>query len=145
MPAGRSTKAVRKFVIRSSPAAAARVLGQVMRDVSRRGFNEHSAFAIRLALGEALINAVLHGNKLDTAKRVTVRSSITPKRAEIVVEDQGSGFNRRAVPDCTRPRNLPKAGGRGILLIESYMNRVQWSHGGRRVRMIKINGKEAGP
>ena len=55
----------------------------------------------------------------------------------------GSGFDRSSVPDPTEEENLEKCSGRGILLMEAYMNSVKWSNKGRRVKMIKRNEAEA--
>ncbi len=98
--------------------------------------------ALNLALDEALINAIKHGNKCDPRKNVHVEASITPEEAEIIVEDEGEGFDRRCVPDPTAPENLHRLHGRGILLMEAYMNQIEYTHGGRRVRMVLRNGEE---
>jgi serine/threonine-protein kinase RsbW len=129
-----------EFTISSNDDAASRaVQRKVLDEVHRRGFNEQSLFAIKLALVEAMLNADKHGNHRDPKKKVHVEVTVTPGQAEIIVEDEGAGFKRAAVPDPTLPENLEKCGGRGIHLMEAYMNRVEWSHGGRRVRMVKRN------
>ena len=110
---------------------------RILAAVDACGFDEEKRFAIRLALEEALINAIKHGNRLDPAKQVRVQARITPRQAEIVIEDQGPGFRRDEVPDPTCPENLERCCGRGILLMESYMDQVKWSNCGRRVKMIK--------
>ena len=112
---------------------------QILAEVERHGFNPNSLFATRLALEEALVNAIKHGNKLDPRKRVIVEAKVTGERVEIEIEDEGPGFQRSSVPDPTAEENLCKCSGRGILLIEAYMNSVEWSQGGRRVRMIRYN------
>ncbi len=112
---------------------------QILAETERQGFNPNSIFAIRLALEEGLVNAIKHGNKLDPKKKVIVEAKVTPERFEIEIEDQGPGFDRSSVPDPCAEENLCKCSGRGILLIEAYMNSVTWSHGGRRVRMVRLN------
>jgi serine/threonine-protein kinase RsbW len=112
---------------------------QILDEVERHGFNPNSLFATRLALEEALVNAIKHGNKLDPAKRVIVEARVSKDRVEIEIEDQGPGFDRAGVPDPTAEENLCKCSGRGILLIEAYMNSVSWSHGGRRVHLVRYN------
>jgi serine/threonine-protein kinase RsbW len=138
------TKLIR-FQIPSDLAQAPRILAVVQKELTRQQFSEHSLFAIRLALEEALVNAIKHGNRLNPRKKVLVEADITPARAKIVVEDQGLGFNRKKVPDPRREENLTKCTGRGVLLIESYMNQVKWSRGGRRVEMIKKNEQDTLP
>jgi len=134
-----------KFEIPSDHKHQHQVQAAILEEVARRGFNSQSTFAIKLALEEAMINAVKHGNKLNPNKTVRIEAKITPTVAEIVIEDEGPGFDRKSVPDPTMEENLEKCSGRGILLMESYMNSVRWSNGGRRVKMIKKNEADAHP
>src|SRR5688572_6024296 len=131
-----------RFTIRSDFHEGHEVQKRILDDVEKAGFNSTSTFAIKLALEEALINAIKHGNKLDPSKQVVIEARVTPAETEIIVEDEGSGFQRTCVPDPTLEENLEKCSGRGILLMEAYMNRVEWSRGGRRVRMVKKNEDE---
>ena len=103
------------------------------------GFHEDAYFAVKLALDEAVTNAIKHGNGLDPAKRVTVRAAVTPDRMWAEVRDEGPGFVRRAVPDPTAEENLDRCSGRGLLLIEAYMTDVSWSGDGRTIRMARDN------
>jgi serine/threonine-protein kinase RsbW len=128
-----------QFTIPSVPAAIHDVHKRIMDEVERHQYGEQSAFAIRLALEEGLMNAVKHGNKLDASKTVHVEAKVTPKQTEIVIEDQGAGFERKDVPDPCAEENLLKCSGRGLLLMEAYMDKIQYTHGGRRVKMIKKN------
>ena len=112
---------------------------QILADVEKAGFSQHSFFAIKLALEEALVNAIKHGNRLDPHKTVSITANVSPQRAEISIEDEGAGFERCNVPDPTCDENLEKCSGRGILLIESYMSSVRWDRGGRRLKMVKEN------
>jgi serine/threonine-protein kinase RsbW len=133
------------MTIPSELSASREVQEQILADIQKHGFSRQSAFAVRLALEEAMINAIKHGNKLDPHKKVHIETRISPDEAEIIIEDEGTGFERHAVPDPTCDPNIEKCSGRGILLIESYMNRVEWSRGGRRLRMIRRNEDEALP
>ena len=128
-----------RFEFQSNFDIGCDVQRQILAEVERHGFCPNSLFATRLALEEAMVNAIKHGNKLDPAKKVVVEANVTPQRVEIEIEDQGPGFTRAAVPDPTAEENLCKCSGRGILLIEAYMNSVEWSRGGRRVRMVRYN------
>jgi len=127
------------FEIRSELAAGRDVQNRILDVLRENGFEGNNFFAINLALEEALVNAIKHGNRLDPGKKVKVEAKVSAKRAEIMIEDEGPGFDRASVPDPTIEDNLEKCSGRGILLIEAYMNRVTWDRGGRRVRMIKLN------
>jgi serine/threonine-protein kinase RsbW len=127
------------FSIASDYAAGRAVQNEILEDVRRNGFKGNTFFAINLALEEALTNAIRHGNRLDPQKKIRVEAKVSGKRAEITIEDEGPGFDRRSIPDPTAQENLEKCSGRGILLIEAYMSRVTWDRGGRRLRMIKEN------
>jgi serine/threonine-protein kinase RsbW len=115
------------------------VQDRILDDIHRCGYSSDSEFAIRIALEEAMVNAIKHGNGLDPGKKVHIESRVTPKRAEITIEDEGPGFDRSSIPDPCHDDNLHKPSGRGILLIETYMDNVEWSRGGRRLRMVKQN------
>jgi serine/threonine-protein kinase RsbW len=127
------------FTIHSDLAASREVHKTIMDRVEAQHYDEQSTFAIRLALEEGLMNAIKHGNKLDPKKTVHVEAKVTPKATEITIEDQGKGFARTEVPDPCAEENLLKCSGRGILLMEAYMDKVEYSQGGRRVRMVKKN------
>ncbi len=93
-----------------------------------------------MAVREAVTNAVVHGNKLDDAKKVELRLRNTLEGFEISVHDQGSGFNPNEVPDPTTDENILKTSGRGIFFMRNFMDEVDWSadpKGGTSVRMIK--------
>ena len=137
-PSGGGTDPVR-LTMESDNAAVRIVQDRIMAEVDRCGFDAHSQFAIKLALEEGLINAIKHGNKYDPGKRVHVEWSCTPAELDVTIEDEGVGFERVDVPDPTLEENIEKCSGRGILLIEAYMTSVLWSHGGRRMRMVKRN------
>src|SRR5271168_4896334 len=130
----------RDFVIPSDYTESRKVQETILADVTRFHFNPESAFAIKLALEEALINAIKHGNGMDPHKKITIRARLSPRRAQIEIEDEGTGFDRNVVADPRLRENLEKCCGRGIFLIESYMDKVTWTRGGRRLKMVRRNG-----
>jgi serine/threonine-protein kinase RsbW len=109
----------------------------VLRELHRFGYDADAMFGIKLAMEEALTNAVKHGNCCDPEKSVTVRYAVTRERAVIVVRDEGPGFEPEAVPDPTTPDRLPQPNGRGILLIKSYMDEVEYRDHGRELYFSK--------
>lgn len=131
-----------KLTIDSDHTAMREVQEQILQEVARRGYDSHSQFAIRLALEEGLINAIKHGNQFDPKKKVHLEYHIDANQLDIILEDEGPGFERQVVPDPTLDENVEKCSGRGILLMEAYMDHVEWSRGGRRVHMIKKNESE---
>ncbi len=104
----------------------------------QRGYDRASCFALRLALEEALTNAIRHGNRSDPQKNVTVQYQVDAGRVVIEVEDQGEGFDPQSVPDPTRVENLEIPAGRGIILMRAYMTEVRFTAPGNRVRMIFV-------
>jgi serine/threonine-protein kinase RsbW len=114
---------------------------QILPKLKTNSFSEDDIFAVHLALEEAFINAVKHGNKLNPDKDVQIDYSIDPEKIEIFVSDQGEGFNPKVVPDPRVGENLYKPEGRGLLLINSYMDVVQYNKRGNRVHMIRYKEK----
>ena len=98
-----------------------------------------SRFAIKLALEEAITNAIRHGNRNDPTKHITVRYRVTPDEAVIWLSDEGRGFNPEVVPDPTLDENLNKPNGRGIMLMRAYMDEVSFGECGSQVRLVKVN------
>lgn len=110
---------------------------QVMDAIKARGFGENALFAIRLALDEALNNAISHGNDRDPTKKVTIRYHIEAEEVRIAVTDEGPGFDPTDVPDPTLDEFLERPHGRGIMLMRAYMTDVHFADGGRTVTMVK--------
>ena len=134
-PVGDSLWHVESFgssMVRARVAQAA-----IVAHCQQQGFPEEDLFAIRLALEEALINAVKHGNKLDPSKIVRVRYRVTETELEVAIEDEGAGFNPAALPDPTLDENLCMTAGRGILLMRAYMDAVVYSPKGTCVTLTK--------
>ncbi len=127
------------MVIPSDLAAAGKLQRQVLGTVTKLGYSQGCAFAIRLAMEEALCNAIKHGNAMDPRKAVEVEWDIDPRRAVITITDQGGGFDPSGLPDPTADENLEKPTGRGVMLMRAYMDEVQFNPRGNRVRMVKIN------
>jgi serine/threonine-protein kinase RsbW len=97
-----------------------------------------SEFAIELALREALANAVLHGNREDSEKKVHVLCECDEgSGVSLVVRDEGPGFDPGAVPDPLAPENLGAEHGRGILLMKQFMDEIHFEGGGTEVHMKK--------
>ncbi|MDD5655486.1 MAG: ATP-binding protein [Candidatus Omnitrophota bacterium] len=92
---------------------------------------------LRLAIEEALTNAVKHGNKLDPDKNVSIRVETFPGSVQIEVEDEGAGFDHGKVPLPTDDENIWKTSGRGVFLIRHFMDKAEYSQGGRRLKLCK--------
>jgi serine/threonine-protein kinase RsbW len=111
---------------------------QMMRFISRYRGADGNNFDIELALREALANAIVHGNQKDPHKRIYVKCRCAADgEVSITVEDEGRGFRSDAVPDPTLPENRLQTHGRGIYLIRTLMDEVDFEQGGSVVHMRK--------
>ena len=130
------------FVVRGGLGEESRQAQQSLLDaVERLKFDPSSCFAIRLALEEAISNAVKHGNGNDPKKVVRVQFQADAERVTIEVEDEGDGFDPGAVPDPTQEENLEIPSGRGIVLMKSFMTEITYTPPGNRVRMSFRRGE----
>ncbi|GAB4191902.1 MAG: hypothetical protein Kow00105_05990 [Phycisphaeraceae bacterium] len=114
---------------------------QAVLDLARQhGFGQEELFAIRLALDEAVTNAIVHGNQNDETKNVSIEYDVHDDAMCITVQDEGCGFCPDDLPDPTLPENLTSPHGRGVMLIESYMTEVSYNDCGNCLRMVKRKG-----
>jgi len=93
--------------------------------------------SLALALREALVNAITHGNHEDPSKLVRITAEVSRHQARFTVEDEGLGFNVNDIPHPHDPDNLLKSSGRGVLLIRSVMDETKYNDRGNRLSMIK--------
>jgi len=101
------------------------------------GYSEECAFAIRLALEEAIVNAHKHGNGGDPSKKIIISYDINDQRAIIRVRDEGAGFEPAAIPDPTAPDRISLPTGRGIMLMRAYLDHVRYNKQGNEVQLVK--------
>jgi serine/threonine-protein kinase RsbW len=113
------------------------LLDQVVSELDAAGYSRKETFGVRLALEEAMANAIKHGNRGDPSKEALLRWRVTAACVQAEVQDQGAGFDPEAVPDPLAPENLERPGGRGILLMRAYMNSVRWSARGTCVTLCR--------
>ena len=104
------------------------------------GFGDDAAHYMSVAVRESVVNAIKHGNRQDESKRVHMHFVLHPRALEVVVRDEGVGFNPDSVPNPVAEENLLKADGRGIFFMRSFMDEVSYSfpeQGGTIVKMVK--------
>lgn len=107
---------------------------------ARAGLGEDDSGRIAMAVREATVNAILHGNRHDPSKRVTVSFESAPDALTVTVRDEGEGLDPATLPNPLAPENLLKHSGRGIFLIRTFMDEVHFrtlSHG-NEIIMIKF-------
>lgn len=110
---------------------------RILNAVRQYHYDADAVFAIKLSLEEAITNAIRHGNRGDRTKQITVKYYIDADRVVIMVRDEGCGFQPHAVPDPTADENLERPCGRGLMLMQSYMTRVEFNPAGNEVWMLK--------
>lgn len=125
----------------SAPGAGEGFTELVATELERRNWPAQDVFAVRLAMEEALANAVEHGNQRDPKKQVVAKAVVGNARALISVCDEGEGFDASATPDPRLEENLEKPTGRGLLLINSFMTRVWRNEKGNEIFMEKFATK----
>lgn len=110
-------------------------IDEALRDAD---YDRTNAFAVRVALEEALCNAARHGcSPEDPNCTIEVVYHVTPEDVYLRITDNGPGFDPTAIPDPTLDENLESATGRGLLLMRAYMNSVQYSPSGNCVVMTR--------
>ena len=127
------------YTLESSLESVNKAEEEATKVATRAGFDEDEAGRISMAVREATVNAVLHGNHYDTNKRVSLSFENTGNELIITVQDQGTGLDPNAVADPLAPENLLKQSGRGIFLIRAFMDDVQFRKldPGTEIKLIK--------
>src|SRR5499433_1623830 len=95
-------------------------------DLAREsGFGEEDLDRIGMSVRECMVNAVVHGNRYNSHKKVQLSLARTPERFTVRIVDQGEGFNPDALPDPLAGDNLLRHSGRGIFLMKAFMDDLQ--------------------
>jgi serine/threonine-protein kinase RsbW len=126
-----------EFELPSDLALMNGVLEYLQERVAKLGLIKPDRSNLFVALDEAFVNAVKHGNKNDPNKLVRITAELTPQEASFTVEDEGEGFDINQIPDPCDPANLFRTSGRGVLLILNIMDEVEYNAQGNRVKMVK--------
>ncbi len=113
------------------------VLEYLMKRVEKLGVIKPEESNLFVALDEAFVNAVKHGNKFDAQKLVRIIAEVSKAEAKFTIEDEGEGFDVNNIPDPLDPENLFKTSGRGVLFIYNIMDEVQYNERGNRLTMVK--------
>jgi len=126
------------LVIRSDPAEVPQVQEAIERALKDHHFDERDIFSIKLAMEEAVVNAIKHGNQMDPSKKVSIHCCISDERFDVRICDEGRGFDPEDVPDPMAVENLERPCGRGLLLMRHYMSEVNFHPPGNRLSMSKL-------
>jgi serine/threonine-protein kinase RsbW len=108
------------------------------------GFDDDDLYRVGIAIRECMVNAVVHGNRYNSRKKVHLKVIRAADRLTIIVGDEGDGFDPNAVPDPRAGENLLRGSGRGVMLMQSFMDEFQISQRqpqGTEVKMVKYKAK----
>lgn len=128
-------------VIESDPDRCAEIVRELLSVLTKEGWSEEDQFAIRMAIEEAVMNAIKHGNAEDVNKKVEVKIRIDAEHFYATVSDEGAGFSPEEVPDPSSESNLEKASGRGVKLMQTFVDHCRYNAAGNSVELIKRRSK----
>ena len=113
---------------------------QTAEEMARKaGLEDEEVFRVAMAVREAAVNAVLHGNAYDPEKHINASFETTPSSLIIRIADQGTGIDLDTIPDPLAPENILRGSGRGIFLIRAFMDEVNFRQltPGNEITLIK--------
>jgi serine/threonine-protein kinase RsbW len=113
------------------------LLDDLLEEMQAAGYSNKEMFGVRLALEEALVNAIKHGHHHDPSKSVSFRYQLTAGSLLVEIQDEGPGFCPEDVPDPLAPENWERSSGRGLLLMRTYMTWVRYNDKGTCVTLCK--------
>ncbi len=126
-----------EFELPSAISPMHSILDYLTKRVEKLGVVNTEQSNLFVALDEAFVNAVKHGNKFNAQKMVRITAELTRQEARFTVEDEGDGFDVNSIPDPLDPENLFKTSGRGCLFICNIMDEVKYNERGNRLTMVK--------
>lgn len=128
-----------QFSLSSSMDSVSEVEAAADKLAADAGFDEDERFRIAMAVREAAVNAVLHGNDYDPDKKISASFENNGQSIIITVADEGKGLDPDSLPDPLAPENLMRGTGRGIFLIRSFMDevKIRQTHPGTEITMVK--------
>jgi serine/threonine-protein kinase RsbW len=123
--------------IPSSLPVAHDALDRLLQAMHQAGWEGRDFFHVQMASEEALVNAVTHGNKEATDKRVELEFRVSPDQVYLRIKDEGDGFRPDDLPDPTCADRLECPHGRGVFLIREMMSEARYLGRGNEVEMLK--------
>lgn len=123
------------LTLSSDPSNINKVEKYVNQIADRYQLNQEKHANLLISLTEAVNNAIIHGNKQDRTKKVSIKLAQTRAGLAVRVSDQGRGFNYDELPDPTSPERLCECGGRGVFLMNQLCDKIRYINGGTTVEM----------
>jgi serine/threonine-protein kinase RsbW len=112
----------------------------VLEHAAALGFDEEDIHKLGIAVRECMVNAVVHGNRYNAKKKVHLHVAKGNDRLTVTIRDQGNGFELHAVPDPLAEENILRQSGRGILLVQAFMDEFEVHKvepSGTEVKLVK--------
>ena len=122
--------------LRSEVSSGYPIVQELMGQLEQNSWNRHDVFGVHLAVEEALVNAIKHGNGSDASKQVHVVCKLARDLVRVEITDEGQGFDPAIVPDPTADENLENPSGRGIMLMRSFVD-IRYNETGNQVVLEK--------
>lgn len=129
--------------IPSDPTVGKQLIDTALEELGKLQWGEQDVFGVHLAFEEALVNAIKHGNRNDKSKNIDVIYNLSHTELMITIADEGEGFDPADVPDPTDEDNLEIPSGRGLMLMHSFMDTVEYNDKGNQVTMKKARTDES--
>ena len=125
-------------VLQNDPNQCAVLVRELVELLEAEGWSKDDLFGIRMAVEEAVMNAIKHGNAGDISKKVYVTYRLEKDRFYAKIEDEGKGFCPADVPDPTADANLDKTSGRGVMLMKTFVDECEYNRCGNSVELVKL-------
>jgi|TARA_B100000959_G_C14864649_1_gene575710 serine/threonine-protein kinase RsbW len=124
-------------VVQGTREAFDAVQQEILSSMASLEYSEHDVFSVRIALEEALANALLHGHQGESEHPIEVAWRVNTAKVEITITDQGRGYNPETIPDPTAEENLTLPSGRGLAMMRAFMDHVDVNSQGNVVSMYR--------
>jgi len=121
----------------ADPDQCAPLIAEILNALQQHGWSVNDKFSIQMAMEEAVMNAIKHGNGCDPTKMVDINLGFDAQTFEATITDCGCGFDPEKVPDPTADENLGRTCGRGVMLMKNFVDSVEYNELGNQVRLKK--------
>lgn len=109
---------------------------EILQQANQLGFDDNACFCLRLAMDEALINAIIHGNRNAEEKKIHIKALFNSESVAVTVQDEGDGFDRSQLCDPTEAPHLYETHGRGVFLIRQFTHELRFNDKGNEITFV---------
>src|SRR3990172_362154 len=110
--------------IPSDPEYIERVEKKTEKIEKQAGLNDNAIDNLAIAVTEVVANAIVHGNRRDSSKKVTIEFFLDEKNIKVLISDEDAGFDPKDIKNPTAPENILKESGRGVFIVKALMDDV---------------------